>query len=488
MTANNTSSDSPLILWFRTDLRLDDNAALAAAVDTRKPVICLYILEDPVADHLALGGAQKWWLHHSLTALSTRLDELGAKLILRSGTAENCLDALIAKTGADSVFWNRRYAPAHIDHDSALKEKLTDDGLTVRSFDGHLMHEPTRFKTKSGGFYKVYTPFWRAFAGDADAIVRDRIAAPDTMNVPSRQPESETLDDWALLPTKPNWATGIAESWTPGEKAAHERLDAFLDGPANAYDDGRDLPAKDGTSRLSPHFAFGELSPVTVWHRTKSRPGPLSSGREAFLKELVWREFSYHLLVNCDGLAKDNYNADFDHFPWNETDERLQAWQKGRTGYPIVDAGMRQLWQTGWMHNRVRMIVGSFLVKHLLFHWHHGERWFWDTLVDGDPASNAASWQWVAGSGADAAPYFRIFNPILQGEKFDPDGDYVKLFVPELVDLDKKYIHKPWEAPEKMLKSANIRLGETYPEPIVEHKAARQRALDAYQTMKGQAA
>ena len=483
MTKDKSSSSSPVIVWFRNDLRLSDNLALHEAASDGRPVICLYIREPAAADHLGMGGAQKWWLHHSLCALDKALGQIGASLTLRTGAAADVLGDIVDATGADTIHWNRRYAPAWIEHDRKLKADLKDRGLTVRSFDGHLMHEPTKIETKSGGFYKVYTPFWRAFEGASDEIVRKTVPAPETINSLA-DVNSESLHDWTLLPTKPDWSGGIAESWTPGEAGAKTRLRSFLDGPVREYDTCRDLPARDLTSRLSPHLAFGEISPVTIWHETIGRVDPCDS-RTTFLKELVWREFSYHLLVNVEDLAHANYNDQFDAFPWRDDDEELRAWQRGMTGYPIVDAGMRQLWTTGWMHNRVRMIVGSFLVKHLLMHWHHGERWFWDTLVDADPASNAASWQWVAGSGADAAPYFRIFNPITQGEKFDAEGDYVKTFVPELAKLPKKYIHKPWEAPRDVLAKAGIKLGDTYPKPIVDHPAARQRALDAYDTMRG---
>ncbi|WP_369406359.1 cryptochrome/photolyase family protein [Oceaniradius stylonematis] len=291
-----------------------------------------------------------------------------------------------------------------------------------------------------------------------------------------------------MLPTKPDWSGGLAEAWTPGERGAQQQLKAFCDEALADYARQRDLPAIDGTSRLSPHLAFGEITPADIWHAAANADSVPEKQLEKFHKELVWREFSYHLLVNFPNLGGENFNGDFDAFPWAGTDAQLQAWQRGLTGYPIVDAGMRQLWQTGWMHNRVRMVVASFLIKHLMTDWRKGEDWFWDTLVDADPASNTASWQWVAGSGADAAPYFRVFNPILQGEKFDPDGDYVRTYVPELAGLPNKYVHKPWEAPEKVLEKSNVSLGSTYPAPIVDHQQARNRALDAYQTMKGQAA
>lgn len=482
----NDIADAPVLVWFRNDLRLDDNSALIAACETGKPVICLFIHEDDVGSG-TIGGAQRWWLNHSLKAFGDGLEKLGAKLILRSGKTRDVLESILEESGAGTIVWNRRYAPEEIELDTQIKSWLNDDGYKAASFDGRLMHEPsTQIRTGDGNPYKVFTPFWRAFQKRED--VRDPQDAPDAINAHDGDLKSEDLAGWNLLPTSPDWSGGIAEQWTPGEVGAHERLSTFLEENADRYDEARDLPADDATSRLSPHLAFGEISPFRIWRETNAKPGPRSDARTTFLQELVWREFSYHLLVNTDDMTNKNYNSDFDAFPWRDDEDALKRWQKGQTGYPIVDAGMRQLWQTGWMHNRVRMIVGSFLVKHLLLDWRHGERWFRDTLVDCDPASNVAGWQWVAGSGADAAPYFRIFNPILQGEKFDKDGDYVKLFVPELVDLPAKYIHKPWDAPTSTLKKAGITLGETYPKPIVDHKQARERALSAYQTMREEAA
>ncbi|MEL6751271.1 MAG: deoxyribodipyrimidine photo-lyase, partial [Pseudomonadota bacterium] len=349
-----------------------------------------------------------------------------------------------------------------------------DDG---RSFDGLLMHEPARVRTGSDKPYKVYTPFWKNLAASLD--VRQPLPAPEKLKAPSTSPNSDELDDWNLLPTKPDWSGGISERWTVGETAAHERSDAFLADDLRTYDDARDDPGLDRTSRMSPYLRFGHVSPHQLWHAAQDgRRTADPKARETFLKELVWREFSYHLLSNFRPLHEENFNPKFDDFEWRDDPEGLKAWQKGRTGYPIVDAGMRQLWQTGWMHNRVRMITASFLVKHLLIDWREGERWFWDTLVDGDPASNPAQWQWVAGTGADAAPFFRIFNPILQATKFDPKGTYIKHFVPELKNLPNKFLGAPWEAGTAALNEAGIQLGKTYPRPIVDHKTARERALD----------
>jgi deoxyribodipyrimidine photo-lyase len=359
--------------------------------------------------------------------------------------------------------------------------------MVVETFDGQLLHEPARLKTGSGGPYRVYTPFWRAFTEEVPP--RPPVDAPESIDPFDGGLASDRLSDWALLPTRPDWASGIAEEWSPGEAGAEERLERFIGEALDGYADKRDLPGAPFTSKLSPHLAFGEITPFQIWQAAEdAREGVPARDLATFRKELVWREFSYHLLVNFPSLPVENFNEDFDAFPWRGTNDQLECWQRGRTGYPIVDAGMRELWQTGWMHNRVRMIVGSFLVKHLLIDWRHGEAWFRDTLVDADPASNTASWQWIAGSGADAAPYFRIFNPILQGEKFDADGSYVRRFVPELADLPDTYLHKPWEAPEQVLEKAGVKLGGTYPRPVVEHKGARDRALAAYQEMKGKAA
>jgi len=486
----NTSSPdlptAPVIVWFRNDLRLNDNLALTAAANSGQPVIPVYVLEE-ADDTLPLGGAQRWWLHHSLASLSDKLKTLDLPLIMRRGAASDILLDLIEETGAGSVLWNRRYAPAQIERDSAIKEELRARDLTVESFDGQLLHEPTRLKTGSGGAYRVYTPFWKALSQSIDP--RAPAPAPKEIKACDRSIASDDLSDWDLLPGKPNWAKAFGEEWTPGEDGAHDRLDRFLSEALADYGEGRDFPAKKLTSRLSPHLAFGEISPFQIWHAMEPHCDEVPSRDfTTFRKELVWREFCWHLLVAFPDLGTKNFNDDFDAFPWRDSGEDLTRWQQGMTGYPIVDAGMRQLWQTGWMHNRVRMIVGSFLVKHLLIHWRHGEAWFRDTLVDADPASNTANWQWIAGSGADAAPYFRIFNPILQGEKFDADGSYVRQFVPELADMPDSHIHKPWEASKSALDRAGVKLGDTYPRPMVEHQGARDRAMAAYKEMKGKAA
>ncbi len=474
-----------VIVWFRNDLRVSDNAALDAAAETGLPVVCLYI-RDPLSPVRFHGAAQQWWLHQSLVALNGKLQALGASLVLKSGDTAAILDDAILETGASHVFWNRRYDPAAIPLDSAIKTSLKARAIDVRTFDGQLLHEPTQVKTGSGGHFKVYSPFWRAF----NSLPEPRLPhpAPVKLYQASVRLKSERLDDWNLLPTKPDWAGGMKLEWTPGEDGAHERLDAFLHGAVSGYAEDRNLPGHLSTSKLSPHLAMGEITPFQVWHAAGSAKGAPARDIEKFRSEVGWREFAYHLLFHFPKLANDNFNGSFDAFPWGEARaDFFKAWQRGQTGYPIVDAGMRELWTTGWMHNRVRMIVASFLIKHLMIDWRQGEEWFWDTLVDACPANNPASWQWVAGSGADAAPYYRIFNPILQGEKFDGDGAYVRKWVPELAAMPDKFLHQPWTAPLLVQKAAGVTLGQTYPRPIVDHDAARQRALSAFKSLKGAA-
>jgi deoxyribodipyrimidine photo-lyase len=481
-------AERPVLLWFRQDLRLADNPALAAAIAGKAPIVPLYILDDTSTDPWRPGAASRWWLHHSLTALDRALQKLGSRLVFRIGDAEETLRALLRETDAGSVFWNRCYEPAAIARDTHIKKVLTDAGLDAQSFNAALLHEPWAVKTQQGEPYKVFTPFWRTIR----ALSKESIAgaAPTSLCAPDTWPRSQPLDDAALLPTDPDWAGGMREAWQPGETGARQQLSDFLDERVADYPSGRDRPDRIGTARLSPHLHFGELGPRQVWQATMARAE--RSGRavdvaaESFLREIGWREFTHHLLFHWPTLPDANWKKEFDRFSWRDDPKGLRAWQRGRTGYPIVDAGMRELWQTGWMHNRVRMIAASFLIKDLLIDWRCGERWFWDTLVDADLAQNAASWQWVAGSGADAAPYFRIFNPTLQGKKFDPDGAYVRRYVPELANLPSEHIHAPWAAPVTALAKAGIRLGETYPAPIVDHAGARDRALAAYKAIRSQ--
>ncbi|MEM1316907.1 MAG: deoxyribodipyrimidine photo-lyase [Pseudomonadota bacterium] len=472
--------EAPIIMWFRQDLRLDDNPALLAAAETGKPVVAVFVLDEASDGIRKFGGAHRWWLHHSLTSLSNDLSDLGVDLVLRRGPGAEVIFDLAKELDADHIVWNRRYGEAEQSVDAKIKSEFEGD---AKSFGAVIMHEPLNVRTGSGNPYKVYTPFWKKFC--ELGLPRDAEPAPNELNAFDSKIDSDELDDWELLPTNPDWSEGWEDIWAPGEAGAQERARAFMSDDLGDYDEARNLPGDDRTSRLSPHLRWGEISPYRLWQMAQD--GRLSAGskaRETWVKELVWREFSYHLLQEWPDLANENFNTKFDDFPWRADDEQLRAWQKGKTGYPIVDAGMRQLWKTGWMHNRVRMIVGSFLVKHLLLDWRHGEDWFWDTLVDGDPASNSAQWQWVAGTGADAAPYFRIFNPIMQAEKFDKDGTYIKTWVPELKDLPAKHLGAPWEAPLDVLKKAGVKLGETYPRPIVDHKEARERALGALDEMK----
>lgn len=478
------ADNAPILLWFRKDLRLDDNLALSAAAATGRPVIPLYIRDTGAAGTGPLGAAQAWWLHHSLSTLGASLERIGSRLSLQSGDSADALLNLLQQTSAGAVYWNRRYDPAGIAIDTAIKAMLTEQGYAVKSFAGQLLHEPSRVKTGSGGPYRVYTPFWRALEAGCDPA--EPVAAPDTLPAPTDWPASEVLDDWSLLPRRPDWAKHFSEVWAPGEAGALARLKDFVNDGLHGYRAERDFPARPSTSRLSPHLALGEISPGRIWHAARGLSDKIAAEDIThFRKELVWRDFSYHLLFHFPDLATKNWNPRFDAFPWKDSPDPFERWTRGETGYPIVDAGMRQLWRHGFMHNRVRMIAASFLIKDLMIDWRDGERWFRDTLVDADPASNAASWQWVAGSGADATPFFRIFNPITQGEKFDPDGDYVRAFVPELAGLDKRFIHRPFEAPLTELKKAGVVLGKTYPAPIVDHKLAREQALAAYKTVSG---
>jgi deoxyribodipyrimidine photo-lyase len=379
------------------------------------------------------------------------------------------------------VVWNRCYEPDVIARDTKIKTNLQNAGLSAESFNGALLFEPWELKTRAGGPFKIFTPFWRT-AMDSPSPPRKPYPAPKKLNGFAEKIASDDVAMWKLLPVKPDWAGGLRDTWTPGEAAAQEHLEAFRENVVTGYTKSRDLPGETGTSRLSPYLAFGEISPHQIWHATRHwEPG---SGQAAFLRQIIWREFCTHLLYHFPHLPAAPLRQEFADFPWKRSKKALQAWQQGRTGYPIVDAGMRELWHTGWMHNRVRMIVASFLVKHLLLPWRAGEDWFWDTLVDADLANNAANWQWVAGCGTDSAPYFRVFNPVLQGEKFDGDGAYVRHWVPEIANLEDDWIHKPWEAPEAALKGAGIVLGKTYPAPIVDHKTARAQALAAFKEIR----
>jgi deoxyribodipyrimidine photo-lyase len=389
------------------------------------------------------------------------------------------LEELIGETGASGVYWNRLYEPWAMRRDSEIKARLRARGLAVESFNGSLLFEPAQLRNKQGDVFKVFSPFWRACL--ATGGPPPPLPAPGKLNAAAAR-KSEALDDWRLLPTKPDWAKVMRETWKPGEKAARKRLADFASGPVSDYKIGRDFMARAATSRLSPHLHFGEASPRRVWSEIMAAAG---EDGLPWLREIGWREFCHHLLVANPEMPDRALDQRFNAFPWVNDMAALDAWRNGRTGYPLVDAAMRELWLTGYMHNRARMVAASFLVKHLLAPWQEGERWFWDTLVDADLANNSGGWQWVAGCGADAAPYFRVFNPVLQGEKFDPEGAYVRRFVPELAKLEARWIHRPWEAPDDVLRKAGVTLGETYPPPIVDHAQARARALAAFEEMKG---
>ena len=481
-----TLVDHPVIVWFRQDLRLSDNPALAAAAADGRPLLPVYILDDETPAGWRPGAASRWWLHGSLERLSADLSALGAPLLLLRGNAEAVLPDLLRTTGATAVYWNRCYEPYAVERDSCIKTDLKSMGVEADSFNASLLFEPWEVRSQSGGRYRAFTPFWKACLRLSEPAAP--LPAPTRIRGCDGVPAGESLADWRLRPSTPDWAGGLRASWTPGEAGARRRLQEFVDGALAGYASARDVPAVDATSRLSPHLHFGEIGPRAVWHAVVHRAAEdatvAQGGATAkFLSEIGWREFSYHLLFNFPALPDRNLRTEFDGFPWHDDSAHVRAWQRGRTGYPIVDAGMRQLWHTGWMHNRVRMVVASFLIKDLLIDWRVGEAWFWDTLVDADLANNAASWQWVAGSGADAAPYFRIFNPVLQGERFDPDGAYVRRWVPELSALPNSHIHRPWTASEAMLLQSDVKLGETYPNRIVDHGMARDRALAAYKTI-----
>ncbi len=478
----------PAVVWLRQDLRLSDQPAFAAAMaqDPYQPVVPIFVLDDETPGPWIMGGASRWWLHHSLQALERAIRDRGGSLVLRRGVAiDEILDVATA-CEARAVFWTRHHEPFWRRAEAALETRANAAGIAAHACSASLLFEPGEITSKSGAPLKVFTPFWKACL--ALAASRNGLGAPcpAPMRIPAPDGEvrSDDLDAWALLPRKPNWASGLRETWTPGEEGARLRLEAFLDHDVERYRDLRNRPEPAATSRLSPHLHFGEVSPRQVWHATRhwSLADPqLDLGAEAFLREIGWREFMAHTLVLAPAMADEPLQARFAAFPWRDDPEGLSAWQRGLTGYPIVDAGMRELWHTGWMHNRVRMITASFLVKHLLQPWQAGETWFWDTLVDADLASNAGGWQWVAGCGTDAAPYFRVFNPVLQGEKFDPDGAYVRRWVPQLSQLPSRWIHQPWQAPGLDLEAAGVRFGTTYPRPIVDHAFARARALKAFE-------
>jgi deoxyribodipyrimidine photo-lyase len=477
--------DTPILVWFRQDLRLADNPALQAALKLGGPILPVFIWAPEEEGRWAPASASRYWLHQSLKALDAELERRGSRLILLPGPTAEALEGLAKKTGAGTMVWNRRYEPAVIRRDTALKSKLKAAGLTVESFNAALLWEPWTVATQTGKPYQVFTPFWKACLQKAGPP--PPTPAPARLPAPSSWPRSVSLEKFALEPNI-DWASDIRAAWQPGEAGANVQLERFLTKALGAYEEDRNRPDLSGTSRLSPHLHFGEIGPAQVWHavreHTESGAQALKKAGEWYLREIVWRDFAHHLVYHFPHTPDEPLRSEFADFPWQNDAKALKAWQKGRTGHPIVDAGMRELWSTGWMHNRVRMVVASFLVKHLLIPWQRGAEWFWDTLVDADLANNTLGWQWTAGCGADAAPFFRIFNPVNQGEKFDTGGCYVRRWVPELTKLPNKWLHQPWSAPSEVLENAGVVLGKTYPQPIVDHAESRRRALDAFAQIK----
>ena len=480
-------SRPPTLIWLRDDLRLDDHPAFDAA--NGDPALIVYVHDEQSAALRPLGGAARWWLGRSLGALASRIEALGGRLDILRGRSADLLPRLAAAAQARQVFWTRRYGAGEMALDALIKAELIKNGIAAKSFNGQLLREPWEIANAEGKPFRVFSAFWRRHRAlgppSAPMAAPTRlIAAP----WPTGAPQRVALDDLALAPRKPDWSHGLALRWRPGEIGAQARLEDFLSGALRDYPTARDRPDGDNTSMLSPHLRFGEISPRRIYSSVEAALAqgaiPARAG-EKFLSEIGWREFSYALLFGAPDLATRCLQPRFEDFPVLADPQGLEAWRRGRTGYPLVDAGMRELWATGVMHNRVRMVAASFLIKHQLQDWRQGEAWFWDTLCDADPANNPASWQWVAGCGADAAPYFRIFNPVLQGQKFDAAGGYVRRWVPELAQLSAAHIHAPWLAPVDALEQAGVRLGETYPRPIVDHDFARRRALAALATLSG---
>lgn len=467
------SETNTALVWLRNDLRIADNPALLAACQSADRVVAIYVHETG-PDIRPTTGAARWWLHESLKAIGASLASLGIALEIHEGDAAAALGRAVKDHSATGVHWNRRYAQGERATDTRIKTELRESGIEAHSYSGNLLAEPWTIKTGQERPYSVFTPFWKSLRNMA---IERPLAAPT-----ARRPLSPDTGVDKGYET-PAWAEKLGQYWEIGEAAAQRVLSDFLDQKIEHYAGERDFPAKDATSGLSPHLRFGEISARQIWHaaRMRSEIEPhLAENIEKFLSELAWRDFSYHQLYHRDDIARISMQENYADMPWREARPDLVRWQRGRTGFPIVDAGMRQLWETGYMHNRVRMLVASLLTKNLLIDWRQGEAWFWDCLVDADSANNPASWQWVAGSGLDAAPYFRIFNPVIQGERFDPSGDYVRRWVPELAALPDRFIHCPFAAPMPVLRAAGVVLGKTYPEPITDLKQSRQRALEAY--------
>ena len=482
----NRGGTLPAIVWFRQDLRLADNPALQAACRRGGPVVPVFIWALEEEGAWPPGSASRWWLHQSLAQLAKEFHAAGAELVICRGASLAELLRVAKATGADAVFWNRRYEPAVIARDREVEAALRAAGLHTESCNGALLHEYGTIRNKAGLPFQVFTPFWKTCLASGEPS--EPLPAQRRFTAPPRRPASLPLAALDLEP-KVNWTSGLRAAWQPGSAGAKAELGRFLRDGLLTYAEGRNRPDVVGTSRLSPHLHFGEISPRQVWqavrHFAESQSIPAEVWRHwQFLTELGWREFAQHLLFHFPHTPEQPLRAEFARFPWRKSPAWLRAWQRGRTGYPLVDAGMRELWSTGWMHNRVRMVVASFLVKNLLLPWQDGSRWFWNTLVDADLANNTLGWQWTAGCGADAAPFFRIFNPISQGEKFDPEGSYVRRWVPELARLPAAWIHQPWKAPPAALAAAGVKLGRTYPRPIVSLLISRELALEAYQRIR----
>lgn len=476
---------APSIVWFREDLRLADNPALASAASRGQPVIPIYVWPSQRSKS-ALGESSRWWLFYSLQKLADQLQSMGSRLTIRSGDPATVISELVETTGASAFYFNRRYDPEGIREQQRMRKHLGVRGISIHDFNATLLFEPDLVKTRAGSPFKVFTPFWNACL--AAPTPSPPLPAPDFLPSPKRWPSRENAKT-LFLQSDPHFSDHLKTHWTPGAEPANGTLEAFLSDGVESYTKERDRPDHSGTSSLSPHLRFGEIGPRQIWHsvlnrQTRVKSTDFADNAFAFLRQLGWREFSHHLLYHFPSTPTEPLRSEFAKFPWRKESTLFTKWKDGRTGYPIVDAGMRQLLSTGWMHNRVRMVVASFLVKDLLIPWQLGARWFWEKLVDADLANNTLGWQWVAGCGADASPFFRIFNPRLQGEKFDPEGVYVRRWIPELKHLPDRWIHHPSEAPESVLNEANVALGTSYPKPIVDHSIARQVALMAYDQLK----
>jgi deoxyribodipyrimidine photo-lyase len=471
------------VVWFRNDLRLADNPALTAALNRGGQLLPVFIWAPEEEGDWPAGGASKWWLHQSLKTLDIKLRELGSRLIIRRGPTLETLLALAKETGASAVFCNRRYEPAPLSRDAKIKALLRGQGCEAEDFNATLLHEPWTISNQSGKPFRVFSPFWRHCLAKADPP--EPLPSPVQLPLAVKWPKSLPLESLELEP-RFDWAAGLRSAWTPGEAGAIANFQRFMAEGLEKYDQQRNRPDLEGTSRLSPHLHFGEISPSQIWHELRRSPAKLRSSQ--FVTELGWREFAHHQLFHFPQTPSEPLRAEFRNFEWRANRSWFEAWREGRTGFPMVDAGMRELWTTGWMHNRVRMVAASFLVKDLMQSWQEGARWFWDTLVDANLANNTLGWQWTAGCGADAAPYFRVFNPANQGEKFDPQGEYVRRWCPELAKLSNRWIHRPHQAPDKVLAAAGIVPGRSYPEPIVNHSIAREVALEAYARMKSRKA